>query len=197
MARLRDRMPLSALGIWKRQEELGWPLWAGASSLEDLGSLVVRWLEGHDRVIPWHIGPPDPETREISAVLKRLNSAGYLTTNSQPAVPLTVGGLRQRAWVSLIAEPSRAQELIGLAERRGFAAVHLHNPLPVPITSHFGFTVSRAHAEPVDLFLPGRAATLIGRGVRFDLVDLQWGRKHALWNFLDGVLLSKKKLIED
>lgn len=71
---------------WEALNLTGWPAWRRANSLEDMGAIVIRWLEGSDRFLPWHIGPPDPETAEIIEPLIALNLKGLMTTNSQPGI---------------------------------------------------------------------------------------------------------------
>ena len=41
-------------------------LWASARTLDDLCELTAMWLEGELEQTPGHLGPPCPETAEIT-----------------------------------------------------------------------------------------------------------------------------------
>lgn len=85
--------------------------WRAARTLADLGEVTALFLEGKIGETPTHGGPPDPETAELTAVLAACNRAGFVTTMSQPGVPVDEHGSAQRADVS------------GFASNRTFAAL--------------------------------------------------------------------------
>lgn len=60
-------------------------LWTEPQSLEELGALTARWLEGEFNYIPnGYSHGPDPETTELIPVLAHLNRVGFVTVGSQP-----------------------------------------------------------------------------------------------------------------
>ncbi len=81
--------------------------WEAARTLDDLGELTARWLEGTIASQPGYEPGcgPDPETAALIPVVARCNRAGYVTCGSQPAeqAPATTarGGNsapRSRGW---------------------------------------------------------------------------------------------------
>jgi hypothetical protein len=72
---------IPTLGPLSRQDAR---LWRQVESLEDIGELTARWLEGDIETHPGYYGRPDEETSELIPVLADLNRAGYVTTGSQP-----------------------------------------------------------------------------------------------------------------
>lgn len=164
----------------------GWPAWRKAASLEEIGALVIRWLDGQDRVLPWHMGPPDPETAEIREPLRALNLRGLVTTNSQPGVPLGADGWEQRAWVHLLASPASAWSLAVRAENAGLIVLcEGIRPLPherVPITLRPDRRVNTStDGAWEELFLPGRARAVARNAWEVTLIDPVWGRQDFLW----------------
>ncbi|KAI2623340.1 MTHFR-domain-containing protein [Hypoxylon sp. NC1633] len=61
-------------------------LWGCPSKLEDVNKLFVRHLKGELTAIPWSEEEFNEETRTITDKLVRLNSKGWWTVASQPAV---------------------------------------------------------------------------------------------------------------
>jgi hypothetical protein len=59
--------------------------WASARNLDDLGELVVRWLNGEIKQTPGHLGGPDRETIPLIDPLTIMNRSGFVTDNSQLA----------------------------------------------------------------------------------------------------------------
>ena len=59
--------------------------WRSACTLDDLGELVVRWLNGEIEQTPCHTGPPERETIPLIPALTGINRAGFITTCSQLA----------------------------------------------------------------------------------------------------------------
>lgn len=170
---------------WHAVNLTGWPAWRKAETLEQMGALVVRWLAGQDRFLPWHIGPPDSETAEIVEPLRTLNQHGLMTTNSQPGVALEKG--IQRAWVSLLASPAAAQDLVTESDSVGLIAMcEEMRPLPatrVPITmTANGRVVTATDGASENLFLPGRAKIAASQAWNVTIIDPEWGRKALLWD---------------
>jgi hypothetical protein len=59
--------------------------WRSATTMADLGELVVAWLNGQLRQTPGHLGPPAAETIPLIPALTLANRAGFVTDNSQAA----------------------------------------------------------------------------------------------------------------
>jgi hypothetical protein len=59
--------------------------WRSATTMADLGELVIAWLNGQLQQTPGHLGPPDAETIPLIPVLTDVNRAGFVTDNSQAA----------------------------------------------------------------------------------------------------------------
>lgn len=172
---------------WPLANLIGWSKWRTVSSMDDMGALVIRWLDGKDRFLPWHAGPPDEETAEISEYLRVLNRHGVVTTNSQPGVPLGIHGWQQRAWVHLLASPETARALVSAADEAGLIGICAGlRALPaqrIPITMRPGGRVNSsttgAHEE---LFLVGGSRNLVESAWDVALIDPVWGRKDYLWS---------------
>jgi len=71
--------------------------WRTARTLDDLGDLVIAWLNGEVERTPGHCGPPDPETRPLIGVLTTVNRGGFVTDNSQLAE--SMDGRTWNTWV--------------------------------------------------------------------------------------------------
>ncbi|KAI1139019.1 MTHFR-domain-containing protein [Hypoxylon sp. FL0543] len=61
-------------------------LWGYPTKREDINDLFIRHLKGELRAIPWSEEELNEETRTITDQLVRLNSKGWWTVASQPAV---------------------------------------------------------------------------------------------------------------
>lgn len=170
---------------WEALNLTGWPAWRRANSLEDMGAIVIRWLEGSDRFLPWHIGPPDPETAEIIEPLIALNLKGLMTTNSQPGIEKY--GWKQRAWVHLLTAPDAAKRLFAHAEAQGLIVLCQNvQPLPlkpIPITLRpNGRVLSFTDGASESLFLRGASKGVAKNAWEVTLIDPEWGRKQFLWD---------------
>jgi hypothetical protein len=67
--------------------------WKRATTIGDLGELVIAWLNGEIRETPAHCGPPAAETLPLVPALTVLNRARFITDNSQRA-----DGRGDRTW---------------------------------------------------------------------------------------------------
>jgi hypothetical protein len=98
--------------------------WRNATSLTDLGNVIVRWLSGELPRLPNYLAPVDVDediAPGITAALFTANRAGFVTDNSQGGVVWSPTA-RQLAWVSGIASPGMAQRLAEQARAAGFEA---------------------------------------------------------------------------
>ncbi len=71
--------------------------WKTARSMEDLGELVIAWLNGEVTQTPGHCGPPCDETIPLIDALTAINRGGFVTDNSQLAE--TMNGSTWNTWV--------------------------------------------------------------------------------------------------
>lgn len=81
--------------------------------MDDLGELVVAWLNGDLPKTPDH-PEPDPETIPLVPALTVINRGGFITTNSQLAE--TSGGRTWNTWVAGIAADATLTRLRNAVE---------------------------------------------------------------------------------
>ncbi|KAI9018964.1 methylenetetrahydrofolate reductase-domain-containing protein [Hyaloraphidium curvatum] len=74
-----------ATGFAKTQEEC-LEMWGHPAELKDIYGLFSRYVSGDLPSLPWSDTQLKPESSVIQTNLTKLNSVGYLTINSQPAV---------------------------------------------------------------------------------------------------------------
>lgn len=169
-----------------------WPDWSAATSIDDMGELVIDWLQGRTTALPWHVGPPDEETASIRTHLVAFNRlGGVISTNSQPGVE--ADGNRQRAWVSGRATPAKLKILIDRAERAGLVVltdprIGPNDPvITEPLSGEQGLT-TYARAEPLsELALPAPAAKVLNaNSLPFSIHDPQWGTNTMCDRLLEG-----------
>lgn len=103
-------------------------LWGEPKSLRQVSDLFVRYLEGELDRLPWSEGKVTDETNCIKANLLDLNSRGFLSINSQPAVngakstdPVYGWGPKggyvyQKAYLELFVFPSVFEQVIERVE---------------------------------------------------------------------------------
>jgi hypothetical protein len=72
-------------------------LWGEAKTLEELGEVTAKWIEGSVSYHPCYGGDIDDETTPLGEKLSYFNRNGLMTTFSQPAEPLDEEGFSQRA----------------------------------------------------------------------------------------------------
>lgn len=58
--------------------------WSTARTLNEIGELTARWLEGAEPHQPGYDGGPHPETTSLIPLLAAANRAGFVTQFSQP-----------------------------------------------------------------------------------------------------------------
>jgi hypothetical protein len=184
--------------------------WRGARSLEDLGELTARWLEGGIEQTPTHLAPPDTETAALIPVLAAANRAGFVTHQSQPGVP-ACDGCAQRASVSGYAAPPTFARLMAAAsdadlmitaaraldagDDRSYGPFHA---ITIDDGEEFtwdGIALSRAdldysygyecHPSVVDELFAAWQVTLI---------DPVWGRNDVLWPVLQAFAIAAENM---
>jgi methylenetetrahydrofolate reductase (NADPH) len=110
---------LDAYGIGlKGTNEANIKLWGEPTSLRQVTELFVKYLQGNLDRLPWSEGKITEETDSIKADLLKLNSRGFLSINSQPAVNAAKstdpvhgwgpkgGYVYQKAYLELLVFPS-------------------------------------------------------------------------------------------
>ncbi|ODQ65404.1 methylenetetrahydrofolate reduct [Nadsonia fulvescens var. elongata DSM 6958] len=61
-------------------------LWGEPTSIKDIGNLFAKYVSGDVKSLPWSDSPISNEVELIKPQLIDLNSRGFLTINSQPAI---------------------------------------------------------------------------------------------------------------
>ncbi|KAJ5907645.1 Methylenetetrahydrofolate reductase 1 [Penicillium taxi] len=116
---------LDAYGVGlKGTNEQNIKLWGEPKSIKDISAIFLRFLEGKLDRLPWSDSPISAEANDIKDLLLNLNSRGFLTINSQPAVngvksshPIYGWGPKngfvyQKAYLELLVPPYLIDELI-------------------------------------------------------------------------------------
>jgi hypothetical protein len=179
--------------------------WRSARTLEDLGELTARWLEGSLDSVPGHSGPPADETRCIAPTLAVLNRAGYVTTSSQPGLTSWEDGCqwRQRAFVTGLTGYRAAVAMSNAMLPLGYWVIVSHTPrrgrpgrdLPVTCQGdrevtgagrarslgdlrnwHTGF--GRCHPD---------AVAAVAGALQVTVIDREWG-SNLMWDRLTAVV---------
>jgi len=167
--------------------------WLDAKTLDDIGELTAQYIEGGLSFHPLHGNGIDEETIRIKDRLTFFNRNGFVTTQSQPAVPLSEDGHAQRACVEGWASIELAKQL---------ATLGLHTDLLVfvcpafedygcriPVTleefrpyTWFGFNNGAANLEEIEEKFSEGAKWMFCLTWVVTIIDLQWGREYYLWD---------------
>ena len=116
---------LDAYGIGlKGTNEQNRKLWGSPTTLQDIVNLFVGYMSGKVETLPWSEAPISTEADVLRQDLVNLNSRGFLTINSQPAVdgaksthPVYGWGPRngyvyQKAYLEVLAHPALLPTLL-------------------------------------------------------------------------------------
>jgi len=181
--------------------------WQSARTLADLGTMTALWLEGLVGSQPGYqprCGPAD-ETTALVPVLATACRAGYVTTASQPSLPLDGAGWDQRAAVHGFAGPVMALRIADAALAAGLEVIATQpGRRPGPADEA---VVTRRHGRPVTSFgtMPRRvycdavtgwglchrdAVTALCQAWQVTIADPQWGRPELVWRTLAAVALA-------
>lgn len=173
--------------------------WITARTLEDLGELTAQWLEGRITVLPTYGDEtPAAETRGLIPYLAAFNRGGFLTTESQPGVPIDEEG-GQRAFVCGFASKATTDaveaailgtRLIALISPPG-----RDNPFHFPVTMLDGVPCSSLGIPYFknDIvayyagYCPLAVPTLL-EAWQLEVFDPEWGDNRLLWETLSRVL---------
>jgi hypothetical protein len=184
------------MGLWRNRE------WANASNPQEVGALMVRWLEGDLKECPTYGGRPDPETLDdpaLLAALKAANRAGFITIQSQPGFdgPVTTGGRRyrrwrQRAFVDLFCPRGSQRSLTAAMGRAGLKTLTGREGLPIFDRDGRQEGGSPAPDAWDDLGLLSHKAVsaIADTTIGMSIVDLEWGRNSVLWPTFTRYLLG-------
>lgn len=173
--------------------------WERARTLEDLGELTARWLDGTLKYMPGYADEPDQETEPIRGVLAAANRRGLVTTDSQPGVPMDAGS-GQRAAVEGYAKEEVARRLgaLGLWTE---LLVFIFPPgdyswgyrVPITVDEFHPFTWLGSSHRRVELQSDARyysreALEELAGAWKVVIIDPRWGREWYLWEHLSAVL---------
>lgn len=178
-------------------------LWRQAQTLEEIGELTARWLEGALPYCPFYGGSPDNETGPLISFLASWNRQGLVTVFSQPGQALDEEGSAQRACFE-----GYAQEVLV----RRVAAMTLYTDLlvfifppgvvggyqvPVTVCEYHPFTWLGSSGDVLEenprleehLSEAGIAA--LESAWKVIAIDLHWGRNNYLWEQVSRILTSE------
>jgi methylenetetrahydrofolate reductase (NADPH) len=77
---------LFTAGLLRQSPKRAIELWGEPKTLEDLSNLVISYLDGTVKSLPWSDTPITSEIGSIKDLLIELNKSGIFTVNSQPRV---------------------------------------------------------------------------------------------------------------
>jgi hypothetical protein len=187
-------------------------LWRQAASLDQLGELMARWLEGDLTTWPsYGVESSNEEPADLITVLARVNRAGFVTNASQPArdeVGTSGRRWRQRAAVSgLVGDEELLHALARVAEAHRLTilvrTIDEASQRPgITVTqvdgeayTAFGGRLTRSDLRHVGLGTSWKALAEIEAAWQVTLIDPMYGRDDRLWVALDeaiGLLAAAK-----
>ncbi len=171
-------------------------LWQEARSLQELGWLMARWLEGDLSYQPGYGGDtPDSETAGIIPTLAKLNQAGLVTDQSQPGVVDAAGS--QRAFVTGFAADALAEAVQTACKHTDLVVVALP-PLAPPSEAQIVVTLDGEDentwlgrcmgTDRIDSYseeLAPEALAALAAAWELQIFDPVWGRNDLLWPTLE------------
>jgi hypothetical protein len=185
-------------GNYMEDEEI----WQQAKSLQDIGELTARWLEGKLSYYPLYGGDIDPEAVPLRRVLAKFNRNGFITEFSQPGEPMDEEGFAQRACVSGYADEAIAKKIACLSLYTELL-VFIFEPggnggyqIPITVVEHQPGTWNGLYWDDENLEQLARdcsreALQSLGKAWFVFVLDLKWGRKAYLWKLVSKVLEGK------
>jgi hypothetical protein len=168
-------------------------LWLEAKTLDELGELTARWIEGTLPYYPFYGDTTDPETVPLQDKLVYFNRNGLITTFSQPAEPLDEEGFAQRACVEGYAREELAKRLAAIGLYTDLlvliypADVTWGYQIPITLSEFQPFTWCGSNEGQHELnslkeCLSEGAINSLALAWKVIVIDLQWGREDYLWN---------------
>ena len=175
--------------------------WRTTKSLEDLGELTARWLEGAEAEHPCYGGGPDTETSLLVADLVALNRSAFVTEFSQPGEPMDDGS-GQRAAVSGFCREDVARRIVALGlwtdliviafppgcEGGHYIPITIDDYRPITWGGRHGLEVFEHYAESCG----AGAVDELRSGWTVDVIDPQWGRERYLWEHVANAVTRRK-----
>ena len=176
--------------------------WAEARTLDDLGELMARWLEGSILYQPaWGPRGPDPETESLVPALAELNRRAFVTHFSQPGLSVRSHSGRQRAVVSgfgseavmhMIGRAGLDTDLIALIYPPGGRLDGLQ--IPVSVLDDLVGIWAGAEMRPdaiEEFYGPDchqDAVAALRDAWQATVIDPHWGRNDLIWDRLQEAL---------
>lgn len=176
-------------------------LWRGAKTLEELGELTAKWIEGDLPYHPCEGGGVYEETKPIQEVLVFFNKNGLVTTFSQPAEPLDEKGFSQRACVEGFAREDVAKRIAALGLYTDLLVL-IYPPdvewgyqIPITLSEYQPFTWCGPSwgNEQLEYFkeeCSTEAMESLASAWLVVVMDLQWGRENYLWEHVRHALTN-------
>ena len=177
--------------------------WKTAKSLEDLGELTARWLEGDEAGHPCSAeGPPDTETSLIVADLVALNRSAFVTDCSQPGQPM-VDGCGQRAFVTGFCREDVARRVGALGLWTDLIVIAFPpgdeggRCIPVTIDGYRPYSIGGFHNINAAFghyakSCGAKAVDELRSGWTVEVIDPQWGRDRYLWEHMADAVTRRK-----
>lgn len=80
---------LCAAELLRQSPKKAFDLWGAPSTYREFGAIVISYLKGQLKSLPWSDGPIGADTAVIVDNLIKLNEKGFFTLNSQPCLNAT------------------------------------------------------------------------------------------------------------
>ncbi|QWU89366.1 hypothetical protein CA3LBN_003689 [Candidozyma haemuli] len=77
---------LSATELLRQSPKRAFELWGCPQTLGDLSQILISYLQGEIKSLPWSDGPIGDDTEVLKPALIEMNKKGIFTLNSQPAL---------------------------------------------------------------------------------------------------------------
>lgn len=89
---------LSASQLLRQSPKRAYELWGSPLSLTQLTDIIIQYLNGEVKTLPWSDGPIGDDTAVMKDALIDLNRKGLLTLNSQPALSAVRSNDKLHGW---------------------------------------------------------------------------------------------------
>ena len=176
-------------------------LWRDAKTLNEIGELTARWIEGSLPFHPCYGDSSDEETETIQSQLINFNRNGFITTFSQPAEAWDEEGSAQRAAVEGFAEEVTAKRIAALGLHTDLLVL-IYPPevqwgyqIPISVRNFHPYTWlgSNVGFEDFDCFqefCSAETMEIFKKLWKVVVIDLQWGREDHLWQLVNNALME-------
>jgi hypothetical protein len=181
-------------------------LWRSARTLDDLGQLMARWLEGDLRHRPGYYGTTDLDTPRLTKVCAELCRAGFVTDSSQEGGEWLIQGrsVHQRAGIGGFADDDALDALRQIGRQHAFVvSAHRRPSLTglrrrIPVTAEnwqactwFGGQIETCHYEIGWSGISDEAYWAVLWSWHVAIIDPEWGRRGLLVAALAGQLATR------